>query len=133
MWCAEIHSRTYNHKTQRTGLDRLTGDTPDISDWLDFDIYDQVWFWDSPDKEENPRPGRWLGVSHLIGSALCCWVINEKGTVYSRTSVQHVTSQDLKSEDICRQFELLDQRFNERLDDHNFVSPDARTWYMRWT
>ena len=125
MWCVEIHSRTYNHKTQRTGLERLTGDTPDISEWLDFDIYDQVWFRDSPGKEENPRLGRWLGVSHRIGSALCYWVIDEKGTVYSRTTVQHVTSQDLKSEDICRQFELLDQRLNERLDDQNFVSPDA--------
>ena len=125
MWCAEIHSCTYNHKTQRTGLERLTGDTPDISERLDFDIYDQVWFWDSPGKEENPRPGRWLGVSHRIGSALCYWVIDEKGTVYSRTTVQHITSQDLKSEDIRHQFELLDQRLNKRLDDQNFVSPDA--------
>ena len=124
VWCAEIHSRTYNHKTQRTGLERLTGDTPDISEWLDFDIYNQVWFWDSPGKEENPCPGRWLGVSHRIGSELCYWMINEKGTIYSRTMVQHVTSQDLKSEDIHHQFELLDQRLNERLDDQSFVSPD---------
>ena len=36
VWCAEIHSCTYNHKTQRTGLKRLTGDTPDISECLDF-------------------------------------------------------------------------------------------------
>ena len=60
VWCAEIFSCTYNAKTQRTGLERLTGDTPDISEWLDFDMYDQIWFWDSPGKEENPRHGRWL-------------------------------------------------------------------------
>ena len=125
VWCAEIHSCTYTHKTQRTGLEHLTGDTTDISEWVDFDIYDQVWFWDSPGKEENPRPSRWLGVSHRIGSALCYWVIDEKGTVYSRTMVQHITSQDLKSEDIHRQFELFDQKLNERLDDQNFISPDA--------
>ena len=40
VWCAEIYSSTYNAKSQRTGLERLTGDTPDISEWLDFDIYD---------------------------------------------------------------------------------------------
>ena len=125
VWCAEIHSRTYNHKTHRTRLEHLTGDMPDISEWLDFDIYNQVWFWDSPGKEENTCLGQWLGVSHCIGSALCYWVIDEKGTVYSTTMVQHVTNQDLKSEDIRRQFELLDQRLNERLDDQNFVSPDA--------
>ena len=125
VWCAEIHSRTYNHKTHRTGLERLTGDMPGISEWQEFDIYDQVWFWDSPGKEENPHPDRWLGVSHCVGSALCYWVIDEKGTVYSRTTVHHVTSQDIKSEDIRRQFELLDPRLNERLDDQNFISPDA--------
>ena len=78
VWCTEIFSRTYNHKTERTGLEHLTGDTPDISEWLDFDLYDKVWFWDSPHKEQNPRPGHWLGVSHRIGSALCYWVIDHK-------------------------------------------------------
>ena len=39
VWCTEIYSHTYNAKSQRTGLERLTGDTPDISEWLDFDIY----------------------------------------------------------------------------------------------
>ena len=103
-------------------MERLTGDTPDISEWLDFDMYDQVWFWDSPGKEENPRPGRWLGVSHHIGSALCYWVIDGKGTIYSRTMVQHVMAQDMKSSDIRHQFESLDAALMEQLDDENFVS-----------
>ena len=122
VWCAEIFSHTYNAKKQRMGLERLTGDMPDISEWLDFDMYDQIWFWDSPGKEENPRPGRWLGVSHHIGSTLCYWVIDGKGTIYSRTTVQHVTAQDMKSDDICRQFESLDASLMEWLDDENFVS-----------
>ena len=121
-WCAEIFSRTYNAKTQRTGLERLTGDTSDISEWLDFNMYNQVWVWDSPGKEENPRPGGWLGVSHCIGSMLCSWVINGKGTIYSRTMVQHVTTQDMKSNDIHHQFESLDAAPIEWLDDENFVS-----------
>ena len=100
VWCAKVYSRAYNAKSQRTGLERLTGDTPAISEWLDFDIYDCVWFWDSPGKEENPKSGRWLGVSHRIDSALCYWVIGAKGSVFSQTTVQHVTVQDLKSDDI---------------------------------
>ena len=55
--CAEIFSYTCNMRTQRMELERLTGDMPDISEWLDFDMYNQVWFWDSPGKEDNPRPG----------------------------------------------------------------------------
>ena len=94
VWCAEIFLHTYNAKTQRIGLERLTGDMPDISEWLDFDMYNQIWFWDSPGKEENPRPGRWLGISHHIGPMLCYWVIDGKGTIYSRTTVQHIMAQD---------------------------------------
>ena len=66
VWCTEIFSRTYNYKTERTGLEHLTRDMPDISEWLDFDLFDKVWFWDSPHKEENLRPGRWL--AYLIKS-----------------------------------------------------------------
>ena len=44
--------------------------------------------------------GTWLGVPHKIGSALCYWVIDVKGSVFSQTTVQHVIVQDLKSDDI---------------------------------
>ena len=125
VWCAEVFSRTYNHKTGRTGLERLLGDTPDISEYLDFDLYDRVWFWDAPHKEENPKPGRWLGVSHRIGSALCYWVIDAKGQVLACTTVQHVTDQELKSDDIRTQFEHLDSGLTERLRDDNFVASDT--------
>ena len=123
--CAEILSRTYNHKTQRTGLEHLAGDMPDISESLDFNLYNKVWFWDSPHKEENPRPGHWLGVSHRIRSALCYWVIDHKGDVFSCTTVQHVTEQDLQSGDIHKQFKQLVSSLNECLSDHNFISSDA--------
>ena len=123
--CAKIYSHTYNAKSHRTGLERLTGDTPDISEWLDFDIYDQVWFWDSPGKEENPKPRHWLGVSHRIGSALCYWVIDVKWSVFSQTTVQHATAQDLKSDDIKRQFDQLDTGLKACLNDENFVATGA--------
>ena len=122
MWCAEIFSCTYNTITQRTGLERLAGDMPDISEWLDFNMHDQIWFWDSPGKEENQRPGRCLGVSQHIGSTLCYWVVDGKGTVFSRTTVQHVTAQDMKSDDIHHQFESLDASLAEQLNDKNFIS-----------
>jgi hypothetical protein len=30
----------------RTGYEKITGNTPDISEWLDFDFYDMVWYYD---------------------------------------------------------------------------------------
>ena len=47
----------------RTPLEALTGETPDISQYLDFGFYDRVWF-----KEDagvgDTKLGRFLGVSH---------------------------------------------------------------------
>ena len=94
VWEAQIYSRTAN-KDGKVGLERLTGDSIDISDWIDFEFYDIVWYWDSQSADEKPKIGRWLGVSHNVGSALCYFVLTEKGNVISRTSVQHFTSDDV--------------------------------------
>jgi hypothetical protein len=51
---AETMSRIATGRDGRTGIERVTGETPDISEWLDFDIYDLVWIWDDPNAEVNP-------------------------------------------------------------------------------
>ena len=40
------------------GLEKLTGDTVDITEWLDFTLWDQVWYEHSP--ETGFKAGRWL-------------------------------------------------------------------------
>ena len=40
VWEVEIQSRT-DSEDGLTGMERLTGDTPDISDWINFELYDQ--------------------------------------------------------------------------------------------
>ena len=64
VWESEILSRMCRHKNTFTGIERLTGDTVDISEWLEFEFYDLCWFWDVPNDWDNPNIGRWLGVSH---------------------------------------------------------------------
>ena len=38
----------------RTGYEEMTGNTPDISEWLDFEFYDLVWWLDRPTKPSKP-------------------------------------------------------------------------------
>ena len=121
VWVAQIMCRTYNASTGRTGLEAITGDSVDISEWVDFGMYDPVWYWDTPHDEENPRPGRWLGVSHRVGSALCYWVVNMEGHVLSRTTVQHVTEVELKTNQIFDLFQQLDKSLQTKLSDKNFT------------
>jgi hypothetical protein len=34
----------------RSGYEQVTGETCNISEWLDFEFYDLVWWWDQPNK-----------------------------------------------------------------------------------
>ena len=46
-------------------------DTIDISEWLDFEFYNLVWYWDErkADMADNPKKiGQWLRIAHCVGS-----------------------------------------------------------------
>ena len=93
---SEILSRMSRAPNERSGIEQLTGETPDISEWLDFSFYDLVWYHvASNDTSTDSRQlGRWLGVSHRVGSALCYWVLTKSGKVVSSPTAQHVTQED---------------------------------------
>ena len=76
-------------------LENITGETEDISDYLDFGFYDRVWFHENAGLCEQVL-GRWIGVSHQTGGAMYYWILNVNGYVASRTTVQRITN--LKSE-----------------------------------
>ena len=43
----------------------IVGDTIDLSEYIDFNFYDPVWYWNSQSGEKGEAlPGRWLGISH---------------------------------------------------------------------
>jgi hypothetical protein len=52
----------------RTVYEEITGQTPDISQWLDFEFYNHVWWWGwphKPDFTDNPhRLAQWFHVIH---------------------------------------------------------------------
>ena len=91
----EILSRISQGHHGRTGMERITGDMVDISEWTVFEFYDLCWYWDTPNDWENPNIGRWLGVSHNIGSSLCYCILNDIGPILARTTVNHVKRDEI--------------------------------------
>ena len=75
----------------RTPLEALTGETPDISKYLDFGFYDRVRFKEDSGLGEI-KLGRFLGVSHSVGSLMSYWVLPASGIPITRTTVQRVTN-----------------------------------------
>ena len=123
---SEILSRISRAPNERSGIEQLTGETPDISEWLDFSSYDLVWYnVASNDTSTDPRQlGRLLGISHRLGSALCYWVLTKSRKAIYSTTVQHVTQEDNTHPDTHNRIQAFDAAVQERLSDTNFVSND---------
>ena len=67
------------------GLEKITGETVDIIEYLDFAFWDPVWY--GSDMDDGPSLGRWLGVSHRVGLALCYHIFKHNGHIELRTTV----------------------------------------------
>mmetsp|Transcript_12116 Transcript_12116/g.18274 ORF Transcript_12116/g.18274 Transcript_12116/m.18274 type:complete len:237 (-) Transcript_12116:801-1511(-) len=90
---ADVHNRTWNPKTGCTLWESVYGNTPDISEFLDFAFYDWVWFWEPGNKKASI--GCWLGVNHSCQEALSSHVLKENGEIVACTMVQALTKDDL--------------------------------------
>jgi hypothetical protein len=111
---------TARGRNGRTGHEEVTRETLDISEYVDFDFYDWVWYWDTPDKDNSPKIGRWLGPSHRIGAAMCYYILVQNGEVLSRSSVQHMTIVEMMKDDIKNKMESYNDEVNGRLRDEGF-------------
>ena len=121
---SEILSRTSRGNDGRTGYEELTGKTPDISEWLDFQFYDLVWYQNDEKpsiNDESSKLGRWLGVSHRVGSDLCYWILTKAGQVLSCTTVQHVTDLDQSTTTMSERINAFNNAVNDRLSDIGYV------------
>jgi hypothetical protein len=118
VWISQVYTRTAT-KGGRTGFEIITGDTPDISEWMDFTFYDWVWYWHPPDTSSNPHIGRWLGVSHRVGSALCYWILTANGNVVARTTVQHLTEDELQLDETKSRLSEFNTSIHRFLGDIN--------------
>ena len=49
---------------------------------MKFEFYNLVWFWNNHSDYTKTILGRWLGVSHRVGIALCYWILSDKGNFY---------------------------------------------------
>ena len=83
----------------RTPLEQVTGETLEISEYLDFNFYNWVWYRDNAGVGDNMF-GRWLGVSHRIDKPNVILDTDIKWRVISRTTVQCITNLELGTHEV---------------------------------
>ena len=72
IWICETGNRSVSsshYAKGRTPIEHIMGETPDISEYLDFGFYDWVLYNNDAGIGES-QLGRWLGVSHKIGQLM---------------------------------------------------------------
>ena len=93
-WVCEIMSRTVNSRFDthsKTPYSILVGDTPDISEYVDFTLWDWVNAIEG-DGLCEPTLAKFLDVSHSIGSAMSNFILKPTGYVLIRSTVQPITN-----------------------------------------
>ena len=133
VWVTEIMSMTH---TTAGGLDgsipitKVTGETTDISEYLDFGFYDKVWYRDNAGLDES-KPGRWLGVSEYTGNLMCYHILNRNGEVVSRSTVQRVTALELQTVEHSKTFDEFETAIRLKLKENRTylgAKPNPADW-----
>lgn len=134
-WVSDIMQQSTNRVHalhDRTPIEELTGETPNISEYLDFGFYDWVWV------RENVGLGeqifcRWLGVSHRIGAMMCYYVLKPNGQVISSSSVQRVTNIEQSTDEMKERMKRFSHQLLETVknDDHQ-LQKDAKQEPGKW-
>jgi hypothetical protein len=126
-WTTQVMQRT---STQAGGLrgacplQDVTGETPDISEYLDFGFYDHVSYKENAGLGDTAI-GRWLGVSHRVGGLMSYWVLTRTGTVISRTTVQRITNLEKETTELKEAIQEFDIEINRRLKEEDDPTYDG--------
>ena len=135
-WVSEVQVRTSSHAADirnRTPLERVTRDTVDISEYLDFGFYD--WCWYHEDTGLSPiKLGRWLGVAHRVGGLMSYWVLTVNSTVIARTTVQQVTSLEMQQGHMKERTLAFNEAIRDKINDSDHVILEGgKTQPHDWT
>ena len=64
-----------------------------------------------------------MGIAHRVGLDMCYWLMPVSGTPVVNSSVQHVTSEDLRNPDLKVRINEFNEKLHTQMDDTNFTLP----------
>jgi hypothetical protein len=133
-WVCETMSRTHLRHHRIDGgipLGGITGDTIDISNYLEFGFYDRVWFRGNAGLGEVSA-GRWLGVAKNIGSIMTYYILQGNGQVVARSTVWNPTNLEKETDEVKATFAAYDENLKTRVGLDDFQNegdkPDPAQW-----
>jgi len=91
------------------------GGIADISEYIQFDWYQYVWYFD---QHKEKHLGRWIGVAKDVGAPMTFWILPKSGIPIPRSSVTSLTPEEMGSDGIKEAMRVLDEGIKEKIGDH---------------
>ncbi|KAI2501803.1 Reverse transcriptase (RNA-dependent DNA polymerase) [Fragilaria crotonensis] len=109
----------------RVPCEVIEGNTPDISEYAQFDWYQYVWYHDPAVQfpEDARKLGRWIGVAHDVGSPMTFWVLPASCKVIARSTVSQLSDDELADPIVKNRMVELDLAIAEKIG--NAITDDA--------
>ena len=96
----------------RCPIEIVTGHTPDISELVDYGLYDPCYFYEPVDFPMDRKIlGRWLGPAHSVGQALCYWILTSQGIVIARSTVTTIDDTVTRSDQFEKDIKMFDKEY----------------------
>jgi len=97
---------------------------------LDFGWYDNAWYYDqdAPLPSERRKLGKWIGVGHHVGQALCYYILPANGIPIVRSTVQPLTDEESRAETIKEQIRELNRQIVEKIGAVNLEDVPLELW-----
>ena len=106
----------------------MTGETPGISECLDFEWYYRVWFKEDTDLREI-EIGQFLGPSHKVGSLMRYGILPASEILVLITTVQRVIYLETCTDASKQRFKVYEkatkERFHKKYTEKAFTCPNS--------
>lgn len=127
-WVLAIRRLTAHDITSlhdRVPCEVVEGNTPDISEYAQFDWYQYIWYHDPAVQfpEDAQKLGRWIGVAQDVGSPMTFWVLPASCRVIARSTVSQLSDDELLDPIVKNRMVELNLAIAEKIG--NTIADDA--------
>ena len=115
----------------RTPLGDLLGETPDISQYLDFGWYDWVWFKENAGLDV-PRIGRFLGIVKSCSNIMTYHILPESGIPIQAGTVQRVTEPEKNTDATKEKMKVFNDKISDKFKEGRLASGGTKPNLEEW-
>jgi len=109
-------ARPLSRLNGRTPQELITGNTPDISELIEFEWFQPIWYFKPCEfPHQNKLVAHWIGIANHVGQALCYWILPKSGIPIARMTIQEITKEELDTKVVRKKVNELDLSITEKI------------------